>query len=50
VDAAWWPAPATSRGYIAGEILATSFEFGEPTDGIEIGEGAGVDHEGVTAR
>jgi isoleucyl-tRNA synthetase len=42
VDAAWWPAPATSRGYIAGEILATSFEFGEPTDGIEIGDGVRV--------
>ena len=42
VHAAWWPAPATSRDLIAGEILATSFEFGEPTDGIEIGDGVRV--------
>ena len=27
---------------IAGEILATSFEFGEPADGVEIGDGVRV--------
>lgn len=27
---------------IAGEILATSFDFGEPTDGVEIGDGVRV--------
>jgi isoleucyl-tRNA synthetase len=30
------------RDLIAGEVLATSFEFGEPTDGIEIGDGIRV--------
>ena len=30
------------RDLIAGEILATSFEFGEPTDGAEIGDGVKV--------
>jgi isoleucyl-tRNA synthetase len=30
------------RDLIAGEILATSFEFGEPTDGAEIGDGVRV--------
>ena len=30
------------RDLIAGEILATSFEFGEPTDGVEIGDGVRV--------
>jgi isoleucyl-tRNA synthetase len=30
------------RDLIAGEILATSFEFGEPTDGAEIGDGVQV--------
>jgi len=33
---------STHRDLIAGEILATSFEFGEPTDGIEIGDGVQV--------
>lgn len=33
---------ATHRDLIAGEILATGFEFGEPTDGTEIGEGVRV--------
>jgi isoleucyl-tRNA synthetase len=28
----------THRDLIAGEILATSFEFGEPADGAEIGD------------
>lgn len=37
--AAW---AATHRDLIAGEILATSFEFGEPTDGAEIGDGVRV--------
>jgi isoleucyl-tRNA synthetase len=32
----------THRDLIAGEILATSFEFGEPTDGSEIGDGVRV--------
>jgi isoleucyl-tRNA synthetase len=32
----------THRDLIAGEILATSFEFGEPTDGTEIGDGVHV--------
>ena len=27
---------------IAGEILATSFDFGEPDDGVEIGDGVKV--------
>ena len=30
------------RDLIAREILATSFEFGEPTDGVEIGDGVRV--------
>jgi len=30
------------RDLIAGEILATSFEFGEPADGVEIGDGVRV--------
>jgi isoleucyl-tRNA synthetase len=30
------------RDLIAGEVLATSFEFGEPADGIEIGDGVRV--------
>ena len=33
---------ATHRDLIAGEILATSFEFGEPGDGSEIGDGVQV--------
>ena len=33
--AAW---AATHRDLIAGEILATGFEFGEPADGVEIGD------------
>jgi isoleucyl-tRNA synthetase len=33
---------AAHRALIAGEILATSFEFGEPTDGVEIGDGVRV--------
>jgi len=32
----------THRGLIAGEILATSFEFGEPADGVELGDGVRV--------
>ncbi|OBG25312.1 isoleucine--tRNA ligase [Mycobacterium sp. 852002-51057_SCH5723018] len=32
----------THRDLIAGEILATSFEFGEPGDGSEIGDGVRV--------
>ena len=32
----------THSGLIAGEILATSFEFGEPVDGAEIGDGVRV--------
>ncbi|OBB59701.1 isoleucine--tRNA ligase [Mycobacterium sp. 852013-51886_SCH5428379] len=32
----------THRDLIAREILATSFEFGDPTDGAEIGEGVRV--------
>jgi isoleucyl-tRNA synthetase len=32
----------THRNLIAGEILATSFEFGEPADGAEIGDGVRV--------
>ncbi|MFB1297465.1 isoleucine--tRNA ligase [Mycobacterium sp. pW049] len=32
----------THRDLIAGEILATSFEFGDPTDGVEIGDGVRV--------
>jgi len=32
----------THRELIAGEILAVSFEFGEPTDGVEIGDGVRV--------
>jgi len=30
------------RDLIAGEVLATSFEFGEPGDGVEIGDGVRV--------
>ena len=30
------------RDLIAGEVLATSFEFGEPADGVEIGDGVRV--------
>jgi isoleucyl-tRNA synthetase len=33
---------STHRDLIAGEILATSFEFGEPTDGVPIGDGVRV--------
>ncbi|OBK21075.1 isoleucine--tRNA ligase [Mycobacterium asiaticum] len=32
----------THRDLIAGEILATSFEFGDPSDGVEIGDGVRV--------
>ena len=32
----------THHELIAGEILAVSFEFGEPTDGVEIGDGVRV--------
>lgn len=32
----------THRDLIAGEILATTFEFGEPDDGVEIGDGVRV--------
>lgn len=32
----------THRELIAGEILATSFEFGEPAGGVEIGDGVRV--------
>ena len=32
----------THRDLIAGEILATTFEFGEPVDGVEIGDGVRV--------
>jgi isoleucyl-tRNA synthetase len=33
---------AAHRDLIAGEILATSFEFGESTDAAEIGDGVRV--------
>ncbi len=33
---------ATHRDLIAGEILATSFEFGEPAEGVDIGDGVRV--------
>ena len=33
----------THRDLIAGEILATGFEFGEPADGAEIGDGVRVE-------
>jgi isoleucyl-tRNA synthetase len=33
---------AAHRDLIAGEILATSFEFGEPVDGVAIGDGVRV--------
>lgn len=33
---------STHRDLIAGEILATSFEFGEPVDGADIGDGVRV--------
>jgi isoleucyl-tRNA synthetase len=39
-DKAQWA--RTHRDLIAGEILATSFEFGEPVDGTEIGDGVRV--------
>ncbi len=39
-DKATWA--ETHRDLIAGEILATSFEFGEPSDGSEIGDGVRV--------
>ncbi|MEI7548436.1 MAG: DUF5915 domain-containing protein, partial [Actinomycetota bacterium] len=32
----------THRDLIAGEILATGFDFGEPADGVEIGDGVRV--------
>lgn len=32
----------THRDLIAGEILATGFEFGDPADGVEIGDGVRV--------
>jgi isoleucyl-tRNA synthetase len=32
----------THAGLIAGEILATSFEFGEPAGGADIGDGVTV--------
>ncbi|OBI91176.1 isoleucine--tRNA ligase [Mycobacterium asiaticum] len=32
----------THQDLIAGEILATSFEFGDPSDGVEIGDGVRV--------
>ncbi|SOJ54956.1 Isoleucine--tRNA ligase [Mycobacterium simulans] len=32
----------THRDLIAGEILATSFEFGEPADAVELGDGVQV--------
>lgn len=32
----------THRDLIAGEILATSFELGEPADGADIGDGVRV--------
>ncbi|MFV8315902.1 isoleucine--tRNA ligase [Mycobacterium sp. 23] len=44
--AAW---AATHRDLIAGEILATSFEFGEPADGTEIGDGVRVSIQRVSA-
>lgn len=44
--AAW---AATHRDLIAGEILATSFEFGEPADGTEIGDGVRVSIHRVSA-
>jgi isoleucyl-tRNA synthetase len=46
----------THRDMIAREILATSFEFAEPADGVEIGDGVRVmvvkagDDAGRTAR
>ena len=41
----------THSDLIAGEILATSFEFGEPADGTEIGDGVRVrDREGLAAE
>lgn len=33
---------AAHRDLIAGEVLATAFEFGEPVDGVEIGDGVRV--------
>jgi len=33
---------ATHRDLIAGEILATCFEFGEPVDSVTIGDGVRV--------
>ena len=32
----------THRDLVAHEILATSFEFGEPSDGVAIGDGVRV--------
>ena len=32
----------THRNLIAGEILATGFEFGDPADGVQIGDGVNV--------
>ncbi|MDA2947550.1 MAG: DUF5915 domain-containing protein, partial [Actinomycetota bacterium] len=32
----------THRNLIAGEILATGFEFGDPADGVQIGDGVKV--------
>ncbi|MGK2881437.1 MAG: isoleucine--tRNA ligase [Mycobacterium sp.] len=32
----------THQGLIAGEILATTFDFGDPVDGVEIGDGVRV--------
>jgi isoleucyl-tRNA synthetase len=37
------------RDLIAKEILATSFEFGEPADGVEIGDGVRVEIQKVPA-
>lgn len=44
--AAW---AATHRDLIAGEILATSFEFGELADGTEIGDGVRVSIQRISA-
>ena len=32
----------THRDLIAGEVLATTFEFGEPDGGVQIGDGVRV--------
>ncbi|MDH6193831.1 isoleucyl-tRNA synthetase [Mycobacterium frederiksbergense] len=42
VPAQYEPWARTHRDLIAGEILATSFEFGEVVDGAEIGDGVRV--------